>query len=165
MRRILVMVLLLLVASCSTLRKTIIYSALSGGVAGATTGKASSPNRASDGGNVVLFGLGGAAIAAGIGYALYRDDPRNYKLKHMLLGKNLDLEVGDLEVHANLDQQKTYHVPLIPLPEKLKEKVGKQYLIEHRAREQFIKKGKKTFYIPSFNVFEHSYSEIGGSNE
>ena len=159
------MVLLFSVLSCSTLRKTILYSALSGGMAGAATGKALSPNKSSNGGNMAFFALGGAAIAAGIGYALYQDDPRNYKLKHMLLGKNLNLEVGDLEVNAELDQKKIYHVPIIPLPEKLKEKVGKQYLIKHRAREQFIKKGKKTFYIPSFNVFEHSYSEIAGSDE
>ena len=165
MEKLLTMLLCLSIASCSTLRKTVVYSALSGSLAGVASGAALSPNRDSRGGNMLLFGLGGAALAAGIGYALYQDDPRNYKLKHMLLGEKLDIDLGDLKIAARLDQDQSYRVPLIPLPNKLKDKVSRQYLMQYHSREKFIKKGTKTYYVPSFSVFEHSYGQLGEVND
>jgi hypothetical protein len=151
--------------SCASLKKTLIYSALSGGLAGSATGIALSPDKASRGANAAVFGLIGAGIVAMSGYALYQDDPRNYKLKHMLMDKKeidsseLELGLGDLKIDANLEKKEAYRVPVTELPKELQGKVNKQYLIKYQSKERYVKKGNKTFYIPSFEVFEHAYDE------
>ena len=163
MSRLLVISLCLILGACSTLKKTVIYSALSGGIAGAATGAMLSPNRESIKGNGIIFGILGAGIAAGIGRALYKDDPRNYKLKHMLLGKReIEIPLGETSFNAKLNSRAIYPVPLMKLPKGLKGKVGKQYLIKHRSKERVIKKDGKTLIVPAFDVYEHSYGEFYG---
>lgn len=149
--------------SCSSLKKTMIYSSLAGGMAGATAGVMLSPNTQSRGANAAVFGLIGAGIAVLAGYALYKDDPQNYKLKNMLLDKkklnlsDLEINLGNLRIDANLEKKEAYPIPVKNLPPELKGKVNKQYLIKYKSKERYIRKGDKTFYIPSFEVFEHAY--------
>ena len=157
--------ILLTTLSCSSLKKTLIYSGLSGGITGAIGGAALSPNIESRRANAAVFGLVGAIIAASAGYALYRDDPRNYKLKNMLMDEKpadpnlVKLDLDGLNLNANLNQQEMYQVPLKKLPNELKGKVDKQYLIKYQSKERYIKKGNKTFYIPSFYIYQHAYGE------
>ena len=179
MKWILILVISLLLSSCSSMKKTLIYSSLAGGMTGAIGGVALSPNKESRGANAAVFGLIGAGVAALAGYALYKDDPRNYKLKNMLIDEDkkvsidpneLQIGLGDLKIDANLGKQEAYEVPVKKLPEKLKGKVNKQYLIKYQSKERYIKKGAKTFYIPAFEVYEHAYGETpdvvkGGSDE
>jgi len=154
------------------MKKTIVYSSLVGGMAGATAGALLSPDKASQGANAAVFGLIGAGLATLTGYALYQDDPRNYKLKNMLLpeGKpvnpnEVDIGLGNIRIQANLEKQEGYQVPLKDLPEALKGKVKKQYLIKYQSKERYVKNGNKTFYIPAFEIYEHSYDEkLGASN-
>ena len=61
---ILILLILVHVSACSTLKKTIIYSALSGGMVGASAGALLSPDVESRGANAVIFGLVGASVAA-----------------------------------------------------------------------------------------------------
>ena len=166
-------------SSCSSLKKTIIYSSLAGGMAGATAGALLSPNKASQGANAAVFGLIGAGVAALTGYALYQDDPRNYKLQNMLMDqapkaqldpRELEIGLGNFKIDASLSKQEAYEVPVKELPEQLKDKVGKQYLIKYQSKERYIKNGAKTFYIPAFEVYEHAYGDSpdaikGGNNE
>ena len=167
-----IIILLFFLASCSTMKKTIVYSSLVGGMAGATAGALLSPDKASQGANAAVFGLIGAGLATLTGYALYQDDPRNYKLKNMLLpeGKpvnpnEVDIGLGNIRIQANLEKQEGYQVPLKDLPEALKGKVKKQYLIKYQSKERYVKNGNKTFYIPAFEIYEHSYDEkLGASN-
>ena len=161
-----------LLSSCSTLKRTIIYSAFSGTIAGTTAGVALSPTKKDRGANAIVFGLVGAGVAGLTGYALYRDDPRNYKLRQMLTPPKekenpdeLSLGLGPLNLKAQLNKDEIYHVPAKKLPDKLKGKVGKQYLIKYRAKERYIKQGPKTYYIPSFEVIEYSYGEGPQQNE
>ncbi len=84
MKMIILSILLMSVTSCSTMKKTLIYSSLAGGVTGATAGAILSPDVKSRGANAAVFGLLGAGLAALAGHALYKDDPRNYKLDQML---------------------------------------------------------------------------------
>lgn len=135
-------------------------------MAGATAGALLSPNKESQGANAAVFGLIGAGVAALTGYALYQDDPRNYKLKNMLLpdGKpvnpnEVDIGLGNIKIQANLEKQEGYKVPIKDLPEALKGKVKKQYLIKYQSKEQYVNQGDKTFYIPAFEIYEHSYDE------
>ena len=168
MKRPLLIFLCFLISSCSSLKKTIIYSSLAGGMAGATAGAMLSPNKSSQGANAAVFGLIGAGVAALTGYALYQDDPRNYKLQNMLMDeapkakldpRELEIGLGDLKIDASLSKQEAYEVPVKELPEKLKGKVGKQYLIKYQSKERYIKNGAKTFYIPAFDVYEHAYGD------
>lgn len=158
------------ISSCSTMKKTLIYSSLAGGATGAIAGTIFSPNKESKGANGVVFGLLGAGVAALTGHALYKDDPRNYKLDQMLIDKKkqfnedeIEIGLGNLSIDANLNKKETYQVPVKDLPEKLRGKVNKQFLIKYQSKERYVKKGSKTFYIPAFDVYEHSYGETPDS--
>ena len=156
----------LFLSSCSTLKKSLIYSGSSGLVAGSIAGANLSPNKESRVINAVVFGLIGAGIAGGTGYLLYKDDPRNYKLNNMLISGKPEVIEFDLEtikINMGLNKQEAYQVPLKNLPKELKGKVSKQFIIKHKSNEQYLQKGKKTYYIPSFSIYEHSYSSPVGS--
>jgi hypothetical protein len=154
-------------SSCSSLKRTLVYSAASGAVAGASSGVLLSPNKESRGANGVVFGLVGAALTGLVGYALYEDDPRNYKLKHMLTPKkeveedDLAIDLGKIKINADLTKKESHSVPVTNLPKELEGKVSKQFLIKYQSKERYVKKGNKTFYIPSFSVFEHAYEDKG----
>ena len=173
MKTVILGILILAVTSCSTMKKTLIYSSLAGGVTGATAGAILSPNKESRGANAAVFGLVGAGLAALAGYALYKDDPRNYKLDQMLMEEKkagvlynpneLEIGLGSLNIDANLSKEEAYKVPVKELPEKLKGKVNRQFLIKYQSKERYVKKGNKTFYIPAFDVYEHAYGETPDS--
>ena len=160
-----------LLSSCSSMKKTILYSSLSGGLAGAASGYALSPDKESRGANAAIFGVLGAGLTALIGYALFEDDPRNQKLNHMLEDKSssnpnsLGLDLGDLKIEANLSNEGVYKTPTMDLPKELKGKIKKQYVIKYESKERYLHKGSKTYYIPSFKIFEHAYDEILGDKE
>ena len=61
-------ILLLSLLSCSTLKKSITYSALTGAVAGGSSGYVLSPDKESRSANSLVFGLVGAAIMGTAGY-------------------------------------------------------------------------------------------------
>lgn len=167
MNKLILVLCLVVLCSCSTMKKTIIYSSLAGGMAGAAGGVMLSPNKESQGANAAVFGLIGAGVAALTGYALYKDDPRNYKLDNMLLDEKkkeinpneLEIGLGDFKIDASLDKQEAYEVPVKELPEKLRGKVNRQYLIKYQSKERYIKKGSKTYYVPAFEIYEHAYGE------
>lgn len=169
MKRLTLGILCLFLCSCSSMKKTLIYSAMAGGATGATAGAVLSPNNESRGANAAVFGLLGAGVAALAGYALYQDDPRNYKLDNMLMDEKetkvpynpneIEIGLGNLNIDANLDKKEAYKVPVKELPEQLKGKVNRQYLIKYQSKERYVKKGSKTFYIPAFDVYEHAYGE------
>ncbi len=171
MKKLLIFTLLLSFFGCSSLKKTLVYSSLSGAMSGAAAGVLLSPNKESRGANALVFGLIGASVAALTGYTLYQDDPRNYKLKHMLKDNKpinpneIELGLGDIKIDANLEKKEAYKVPVKDLPKELKGKVNKQYLIKYKSKERYVKKGNKTFYIPAFEVFEHAYDEKHGESE
>ncbi len=158
--------LLLSLVSCSSLKKTIVYSSLAGGMAGAASGYVLSPNKESLGFNTAVFGLLGAGAAALLGYSIYEDDPRNKKLNHMLekedpLGANtLGLDLNDLKIEASLNQGEMYETPVKTLPKELEGKVKQQYIIKYQSKERYLNKGNKTYYIPSFEIYEHAYDHM-----
>ncbi|MBT4789937.1 MAG: hypothetical protein HON90_00070 [Halobacteriovoraceae bacterium] len=156
-----------LLNSCSTLRKTIVYSSLSGALAGASTGYLLSPDEESRGANAAVFGIVGAGISALVGYSLYEDDPRNKKLNHLLEKKepldpnSLGIDLGQLKIDAKLSQGDVYKSPSKKLPKKLRGKIKEQYIIKYQSKERYVNKGDKTYYIPSFEIYEHAYETLG----
>lgn len=170
MQYLLIIISLSLFTSCSSMKKTIIYSSLTGALAGASAGTALSPNPESRGANAAVFGAIGAGVAALTGYALYKEDPRNYKLRNMLIPpkdlkeadlnpNELELGLGQLKINAILKKEEAYKVPVKELPKELKGKVNQQFLIKYQSKERYIKKNNKTYYIPSFQIFEHAYGD------
>ena len=159
-----IILLVSFITSCSTLKKTIIYSSLAGGMAGATSGVLLSPDKENRGANAAVFGLIGAGVAALAGYALYQEDPRNQKLKPMLdmdldNPNKVDLDLDGLNIEANLSQSDKYMSPKMDLPKELEGKIKKQYLIKYQSKERYINKGAKTYYIPPFQIYEHAYDQ------
>ena len=157
---------LFVVFGCSSLEKTLIYSSASGMLAGASSGVLLSPNRESRHLNGVIFGLTGAIVAGGVGYLLYRDDPRNYKLKNMLTEEErmnfIELDLEQMKINMSIDKEEAYKVPPVKdLPLELKGKVGRQFVIKYISKERYLKKDNKTFYIPAFSIYQHSYNLPG----
>ena len=154
----------MLTLSCSSLKKTMVYSSLAGGMAGATAGALLSPDKESQGANAAIFGLVGAGVAALAGYGLYNEDPRNQKLKPMLDMKiddpnKVDLDLDGLNIEASLSQSDKYLSPKMELPKELEGKIKQQYLIKYQSKERYINKGNKTYYIPPFQIYEHAYDQ------
>lgn len=166
-----IVIFCILGTSCSTMRKTLIYSSLSGAALGASAGYALSPDSESRGANAAVFGVVGAGLTALVGYALYEDDPRNKKLKHMLepakeVNPNeLGIDLGGVNIEAQLSRGDIYKTPTKDLPEKLKGKIKEQYIIKYQSKERYLNKGSKTYYVPSFDIYEHAYDELGGESE
>ena len=164
--KIRIVIFIFLLQSCSSLKKTFIYTSASGVLAGATSGVLLSPNKEVRLVNGVVFGLAGAAVAGSVGWLLYKDDPRNFKLKNMLTGSEqrefIELDLGQMKINMSIDKEEAYKIPPIRnLPSKLKGKVGRQFVIKYTSKERYLKKNNKTFYIPSFSIYEHSYNLPG----
>ena len=154
-------IIALILSSCSSVKKTLIYSSLAGGTAGAATGLAVSPNKNSRAANALVWGLAAASAMALIGYLLYKDDPRNFKLKEMLIksSKGPEIDLGNIKIDAIFNKKEAYPVPTIKLPEKLKGKIGQQYLIKYQSIDRYHKVGNKTYYIPAFEIYEYSIDD------
>lgn len=171
MRRITILLsLAFLSSSCANLRETLTYSAVIGGASGSLAGYALSPDKESRGGNAAIFGVVGAAVAAAVGYSLYEDDPRNQKLNHLLEKKELPentlgLDLGELNIQAQLSQDEVFKTPTKELPSELRGKVKEQYIIKYQSKERYLNKGNKTYYIPSFQIFEHAYENLKGESD
>ena len=72
-----------------------------------------------------------------------------------------ELELGppQFKINANLEKKEANPVPVKDLPPALVGKVNKQYLIKYESKEQYLKKGGRTFYVPAFDIYEHAYGE------
>jgi hypothetical protein len=170
MKNWILLIITFLMVSCSTYKKTIMYSALSGGVAGGMAGAALSPDSYSRPHNTVIFATVGAVTAGLIGHLLYNEDPRNKKFDNLTLDdeeklkwekKNSEeLNVGPVNINLELDNKEKYKIPESNLPDNLKDKVSKPYVIRHTSPEKVIKnKDGHTLYIPSFDVYEHTMEQ------
>ena len=164
-----ILILCLLFSSCSTMKKTMFTASLGGSVIGGTGGVVFSPNRESTQKNAFIFSLLGAGIGAMLGYMAY-DKPDHQKMKpSMLLDQNpSEVEVPifnsnsglkDIKPKINLMANGKYKVPLKDLPNELKGKVKKQYVLEYVSEPQTIKVGSRTIQIDSFKAWEHVYED------
>ena len=171
-----VILILVLLSSCSTQRKSEIYGAISGGlicgVLGASLGKELSPNIESEGVNKLIGGASGASLCSTggffLGRALYKSDPRNQEMKPIEIkaigntSKQEMLNVGLNEVDFN-DLKKmpneALETPFIKtLPKELKAKIQKQKIIKYKIEPQTIKtKDGRTLYFSGGEAIEHKY--------
>lgn len=159
--------LIIILTSCSSHKRTLIYSSLAGGLTGAMAGSALSPDAYSRPYNAAVFGGVGVVAGALVGHLLYQDDPRNKKLDNILLDdeqklnhsrKNEDekLAVGPVAIEMNFSPKERSDIPQVDLPDKLKDKVAKPYLIKHTSPETYLEKDGHTYYIPPVEIYEHT---------
>jgi hypothetical protein len=160
-------------SGCSSLRGTLITGSLLGGSLGAMSGVVFSPNKDSKPGNALVFGAIGAGLGALIGNYFYSNDPENRDLKQMLYEKDLkggganqakDVglfdfapELKNIKPDVSFKPVKKYDVPLEKLPDNLKGKVKKQYLLEYETEGKTIQYEGRTIEIAPFKAWEHVY--------
>ena len=163
-------ILLGFLTGCSTVAKTTFVSSLAGGMVGAAGGAIFSPEKESRDKNSFVFGLAGAAAGALVGYLLHEGPQDQKPLAPMILDKDeekdtqvplLDFSPEFKNVKVNLDFKPAakYEVPLEQLPDQLKGKTKKQYLLEYVSDPKTIKIGNRTIEIDSFKAWEHLYED------
>lgn len=161
------------ISGCSGLRGTLITGSVLGGSLGAMSGVVFSPNQESKAGNALIFGAIGAGVGALIGHYFYTNDPENRDLKQMLYekdlkgtGQNQTKDVGlfdfapelkNIKPDVSFKPVKKYDVPLEKLPDNLKGKVKKQYLLEYETEGKTIQYEGRTIEIAPFKAWEHVY--------
>ncbi len=163
-------ILMLLLTSCSTFKRTAITSALVGGLIGSVGGTVFSPTKSDISKNAFLFGTLGAATGAGMAY-LFKEKPIDQiKLKEMLLDdqrtrtEELPLfefspDLKGINPKVEFKPVKKYEVPLEKLPPELEGKVSKQFILEYESPAKTLKIGNRTIQISPFKAWEHIYEE------
>ncbi len=156
---------LLVITGCSTLKQSLTTASILGGIAGGLAGGILSPNKASTLPNVVIFGALGAVAGSVSAYYLHKSDPENWPIEPMKLESDQlqsnysesPKENAGFNPILELNQSKKYLVPTEPLPNELLGKVKKQYILEYESSEQTLQLGDKTLIIPPFKAWEHAY--------
>ena len=158
--KILTLVLCLFISSCSTMRKSIFYGALSGITLGVAGGSALSPDKESVAPNMAVWGSIGALIGVGLGYFFFMDDPENRDLPNMILPKQKELSpLSKLEsFNITPTDSKKYKIESGPIPEHLKNKVKAPFIIEHEIPERVEQlENGKTITVEKHKAWEYSY--------
>jgi hypothetical protein len=168
MKNKIILICLITLCGCSTLKKSLISGALSGALIGSMGGAVFSPRAVDRDKNAYLFGVLGAATGAGLGYLLF-DDPKKEKLQAPMIlddekPKELPLfdfspELQNVKPEVNFKPIKKYEVPLSQLPKELEGKVKKQFIIEYEAEARTIDLGNRTIQISPFKAWEHTYEK------
>lgn len=160
-----ILVMSLILSSCSTLKKSIIYPSIGGAVLGGAAGYTLSDEDKghSKSGNAAIYGGLGALLGAGLGLLLYKDHPDNQKLTHAMevtppfapIKKESPFEVSlkkkkakkELVLKAQNEdvipeelksKLKRPRVKIYEIPERVIEKDGKQVVIEKTKGYEYV---------------------------
>ncbi len=178
--KILLISFLLILVSCSTVKRSEFYGGLAGsflgGTVGAMVGKQLSPqgktNQQLNAALGATIGVAtGGIIGAKAGRFFYGENPENRELKHMLLPDKEDVSVmnfglgeKDLIINTNIVPSKRYLIPTEQIPKNIQEKMKRPVVIEHKVKEKYIQlPNNNTLYVPEFSVLEQTYEE-GANN-
>jgi len=172
MRTSILILIAIFLSSCSSLRGSIMTGSIIGGSLGAMSGVVFSPNKESRNGNALVFGAIGAGAGALLANYFYSNDPENRDLKQMMIPedplkkKNEEVplfdfnpELKNLKPEITFKPTKKYEIPIEKLPDELKGKVKKQYLLEYETDAKTIQYQGKTIEISPFKAYEHVYEE------
>ena len=154
----LILILLITLSSCSSLRKSLVYGGIAGGAIGGFAGSSLSPDSYSKTPNTLVWGGVGAVLGAALGYFFFQDDPENRELPSMILKdepKALNAESFTNPTIIPLEASR-YKVQNSDLPESLRSKVPKPSIIEMTIPESIQKlENGRTLVIE-----EHKATEI-----
>ena len=158
-KTILVVVSSFSLASCSSLDKSMIYSGLAGAIVGGFIGRYASPDRESDKLNIMLGSTIGAATGAGVGAYFFKQDPDNRSMKTMLTANGKQGNSKDFDIGIPINEKfYTISPDTSKVPDRLKDKVKKQIIIEKTIPERMVSgEGGKTTVIPETKIIEFDY--------
>jgi hypothetical protein len=169
---LLLLILILNLSGCSTLRGSLTAGGIIGGTLGAMSGAVFSPNKQSVPGNALAFGIIGAGAGALVAHYFYTNDPENRDLKQMMIPElapvnkkdevplfDFHPELKNIKPDLNFKPVKKYEVPIEKLPANLQGKVKKQYLLEYESEGKTIQYEGKTIDIGPFKAYEHVYEK------
>lgn len=153
---------LIFMSSCSSLKKSMIYSGVTFGAAGAFAGVSLSPDSYSKPHNAVILGGLGVLLGTGLAYYFWKDDPENKDLPSMILPEN-NLNTENIESAKQIiipKRSSKYHLKDLGLdvPENIKNKLPKAYVIEHVIPERVEKLNDgKSIVVDEHNAYEVSF--------
>lgn len=161
------LIFLILLTSCSSLKKSIGAGSIIGGIVGGTGGAVFSPDEYSRDKNAYMGGVIGAVAGAGLAY-LFHDEPKKKTADPMLLDGptqthqevplfDFSPELKNIKPEVNFKPMKKYEVPLEKLPPELEGKVKKQYIIEYESEARTLEINNRTIQISPFKAWEHVY--------
>lgn len=152
--------ILLLLTSCTSLRKSLVYGGLAGGTIGAFAGSSLSPDSYSKAPNALVWGGVGALAGVALGYFFFNDDPENRDLPQMILkDQNKIRSTEDFSAPMIIPTQASkYKVKDSPLPDSLRSKVPHPSIIEMTIPEriQHLENGR-TLVIEAHKATEVIY--------
>lgn len=158
---------ILMLVSCATRKKTIIYSAIASSLAGALVGKAVSPNDESNSVNMAGGMIVGAIVGGAYGDSVYKDRHPDVEMDIIPLKneedvKSEEFKLGSLGIPIYVPEivdstDKSY----VNVDKEHSKIARRQYVIEHQANERSIitNDGRKFIY-PAIKIIE-----VGIENE
>ena len=158
MKSVSLVVILLTFTSCSSLKKSLVYGGLSGGVIGAVAGSSLSPDAYSRAPNAFIWGGLGLVTGAALGYFFFKEDPENRDLPQMILRENKKMDRSEDYTAPVIIPTSAlkYKVKDIDLPPSLKSKIPKPSIIELTIPERIQKlENGRTLVIE-----EHKATEV-----
>ncbi|HXH74376.1 MAG TPA: hypothetical protein VNJ08_05400 [Bacteriovoracaceae bacterium] len=159
--QIVLLIILMILTSCSSVKKSLLYGGMAGAAIGVIAGSALSPDPESKAPNMAVWGSLGLLAGAGLGYFFHMDDPENRELPSMILpsGERSTSLKGKLdEAIVFPSESKKFKVETGPLPNHLKDKVKNPYIIEHTIPERVEEmKNGKTITIEAHKAWEVSF--------
>lgn len=150
--------------SCSSLRKQVTYSSISGALLGGVVGKELSPNKESDGFNTIIGAASGAVLAGVLGYFLYEDgnptkglEPEKVENNTNVLGLSNFFTESELQ-ETSIDSSNVESRPLGNAEADKLRSLGVRpvipYYKEYQTKKKVILKGDKKIIIPGYKVYE-----------
>jgi hypothetical protein len=133
-----ILLLILLLSSCTSLRKSMVYGGLAGGAIGAYAGSALSPDSYSKAPNALVWGGVGLLSGAALGYFFFNDDPENRDLPQMILkDQNKIREAEEFSAPMIVPTEASkYKIKNGPLPDSLRSKIPHPSIIEMTIPER-----------------------------
>jgi hypothetical protein len=158
MKNSILIMILLSISSCSSLRKSLVYGGLSGAAIGGFAGSSLSPDAYSRTPNALIWGGVGLAAGAALGYFFFNDDPENRELPQMILKDEKRMKTSeDFSAPIIIPTSATkYEVRDVELPQSLKSKIPKPSIIELTIPERIQKLDNGRTLI----IEEHKATEV-----
>lgn len=165
MKKIISLLIIALFASCSTMKKSVIYPAIGGALLGGFIGKELSPNKESEALNTLMGASVGSAIMGASGYMFYKSANPDLDMKDSPIRNQYDAPAPILEpdtgntgfkILPSLKEKgsKNYISSPNEVPQEVQGALKPQYYQKYEAEPYTFEANGKTFSVPSLEVIE-----------